>query len=83
MFVRFKALEGSTQSLQHVNSVSTTTCVGHGSTENAVFWDVTPCGYCENRCFRGTYHLHHQGGKNQRTRLIDSSIRVEGISEVG
>jgi hypothetical protein len=22
--------------------------------KNAVFWDVTPCGSCENRCFGGT-----------------------------
>jgi hypothetical protein len=24
---------------------------------NAVFWDVTPCSCCKNRCFRGTYRL--------------------------
>jgi hypothetical protein len=29
--------------------------------KNAVFWDVTPHGCCENRHFGGTYHLHHQG----------------------
>jgi hypothetical protein len=28
--------------------------------ENAVFWDVMPCGSCKNRYFRGTYRLHHQ-----------------------
>jgi hypothetical protein len=22
--------------------------------KNAIFWDVMPCGSCENRCFRGT-----------------------------
>jgi hypothetical protein len=22
--------------------------------KNAAFWDVTPCGSCESRCFRGT-----------------------------
>jgi hypothetical protein len=22
--------------------------------KNAVFWDVTPCGSCKNRCFGGT-----------------------------
>jgi hypothetical protein len=27
----------------------------------AVFWDVTPCGSSENRCFGETYRLHHQG----------------------
>jgi hypothetical protein len=29
--------------------------------KNAVFWDVTPRGYCMNRWFGGTYRLHHQG----------------------
>jgi hypothetical protein len=24
------------------------------------FWDVTPCGCCKNRRFRGTCRLHHQ-----------------------
>jgi hypothetical protein len=33
--------------------------------KNAVFWDVTLCGSCENRCFGGTYHLLHQGDKNR------------------
>jgi hypothetical protein len=33
--------------------------------ENVIFWDVTPCGYCKNRYFRGMYRLHHQGEKNQ------------------
>jgi hypothetical protein len=33
--------------------------------ENAVFWDVTPCGSCKNRRFEGTWRLHHQGEKNQ------------------
>jgi hypothetical protein len=32
--------------------------------KNAVFWDVTPCDPCMNRCFVGTYRLHHQGDKN-------------------
>jgi hypothetical protein len=31
--------------------------------KNAVFWDVTPCGY-KNRCLGGTQRLHHQGDKN-------------------
>jgi hypothetical protein len=35
---------------------------------NAVFWGVTPCDSCNNRCFRGTYRLHHQGEQNQRAR---------------
>jgi hypothetical protein len=32
--------------------------------KNAVFWDVTPCGSCKNRYFRGTYRLHLQGDTN-------------------
>jgi hypothetical protein len=35
---------------------------------NAVFWDVTPCGYCKNRRFGGTYRLHHQADKSRRAR---------------
>jgi hypothetical protein len=34
------------------------------SMKNAVFWDLTPCGSCKNRCFGGTYRLHHRGRKN-------------------
>jgi hypothetical protein len=26
---------------------------------NVIFWDVTHCGSCKNRHFRGTYHVHH------------------------
>jgi hypothetical protein len=26
-----------------------------------VFWDVLPCKIIVDRCFRGTYYLHHQG----------------------
>jgi hypothetical protein len=29
--------------------------------KNAVFWDVKPCGSCNNLSYGGTYHLHHQG----------------------
>jgi hypothetical protein len=36
--------------------------------KNAVFWDVTPCGFCKNLRFGGTYRLHHQGDKNRRAR---------------
>jgi hypothetical protein len=32
--------------------------------KNAVFWDMTPCGSCQNRYFGGTYPFRHQGGKN-------------------
>jgi hypothetical protein len=31
--------------------------------ENAVFWDVTPCGSCKKRFFGGTYWLYHQGDR--------------------
>jgi hypothetical protein len=36
--------------------------------KNVVFWGLMPCGSCENRCFWGTYRLHHQGDKNQRAK---------------
>jgi hypothetical protein len=36
--------------------------------KKAVIWDMTSCGPYKNRCFRGTFRLHHQVGKNQRTR---------------
>jgi hypothetical protein len=39
---------------------------------NAVFWDVTPCGSYKNRCLGGTYH-HHHGNKNRRVRNNVSS----------
>jgi hypothetical protein len=32
---------------------------------NGVFWDVTLCGPRKNQRFGGTWHLHHQGDKNQ------------------
>jgi hypothetical protein len=31
--------------------------------KNAVFWDVTLCKSCVNKCFGGTYRLHFQGRK--------------------
>jgi hypothetical protein len=31
---------------------------------NAVFWDVAPCGFIINRRFGGTCHLHLQGRRN-------------------
>jgi hypothetical protein len=31
--------------------------------ENAVFWDIMPCGTCTNQCFGRTYNLHHHGEK--------------------
>jgi hypothetical protein len=33
------------------------------NSENAVFWNVTPCGSCKNSSFGGTYRLHYQGDK--------------------
>jgi hypothetical protein len=35
--------------------------------EYIVSLDVTPCGSCNNRRFRGTYRLHLQSENNQRT----------------
>jgi hypothetical protein len=29
--------------------------------KNAIFWEMTPCGYSKNRRFGGTYRLRHQG----------------------
>jgi hypothetical protein len=37
---------------------------------NAVFWDLTPCGSYKNGCFGGMYHLHHEGGKNKQARNV-------------
>jgi hypothetical protein len=33
--------------------------------KNGVFWVVTPCGSCKNRCFGGTWRLLHEGDKNR------------------
>jgi hypothetical protein len=41
--------------------------------KNAIFWDVTPCGCCKNRCLGEMYRLHHQGDKNRRARNNVSS----------
>jgi hypothetical protein len=38
------------------------------TSKNAVFLEVTPCGFCKNWCFGGTYRLLNQGGKTQETR---------------
>jgi hypothetical protein len=55
--------------------------------ENAVFWDVTPCGSCKNRRFGGTYSLHHQGDQNRRARnnyvvVLRSVLRLPVIGNV-
>jgi hypothetical protein len=41
--------------------------------KNAVLWDETPCGFCKNRRFGGTYRLHHHTDNNQRARNNVSS----------
>jgi hypothetical protein len=41
--------------------------------KNAVFWDVTTPGSCNNWRFGGTYRLHHRGDKKRRTRSNISS----------
>jgi hypothetical protein len=38
------------------------------TTKNAVFWDVTPCGYCKNRSIERTYRHHHKGDKFRRVK---------------
>jgi hypothetical protein len=47
--------------------------VTSGKLKNAVFWDVTPWGFCNNRHFGGTYPLSHQGNKNRRARNVSSN----------
>jgi hypothetical protein len=48
--------------------------------KNVVLCHVTPFCSCNNRCFEGTYHLHHQGEKNQRARKNVSSSRFADSS---
>jgi hypothetical protein len=43
--------------------------------KNAIFCDVTRCGSCKNRRFRGTYQLH-QAEKYERTRNNVSSNQL-------
>jgi hypothetical protein len=45
--------------------------------KNVVFKDVSPCGSCRNRRYRGTYRLHLEGENNQRTKktLAISAVR--------
>jgi hypothetical protein len=40
--------------------------------KNGVFWDVTPCGSCKNRRFRGTWRLLYQGDKNLAACVVPS-----------
>jgi hypothetical protein len=51
--------------------------------ENVVFWDMTPCGSCENRSVGGKYPLHHEGEKNQRAKNNGSSYTYRHIAEDG
>jgi hypothetical protein len=64
--------------------------------KNAVFWDATLCGSCENRCFGGVYSLISRVTRISelatavalvRTDISDerivSIIRVKRISELG
>jgi hypothetical protein len=41
--------------------------------KNDVLWDVTLCASSKNRCFVGTFRLHHQGHKIRRARNNVSS----------
>jgi hypothetical protein len=47
--------------------------------KNAVFWDVTSCGSCNNWRFGGTQRLHHQGDKNRWAR--DVSLATDACCE--
>jgi tRNA splicing endonuclease len=42
--------------------------------KNAVFWDLTPRGFCMKRRFGGKYRLHHQGEKNQQAQLLVTAL---------
>jgi hypothetical protein len=43
---------------------------------NAVLWDVTPCGSCNNQRFGVTYPLHHQGEKISKLRTSVTSKSI-------
>jgi hypothetical protein len=49
----------------------------------AIFWVVTPCDPGKNRRFGGTYHLHHQGDKNQRARNDSSNQQLKHAADDG
>jgi hypothetical protein len=50
-------------------------------TRNAILWDVMPCGFCQNRCFRGTYQLHQHGDKNWWARNVSSNQQLNYIAK--
>jgi hypothetical protein len=43
--------------------------------QNAVFWDVKPCGCCSNRRFGGTSRLHHKCDRRQRATKCFRNVR--------
>jgi hypothetical protein len=48
--------------------------------ENFVFFNVTPCGSCNNRRSRRTYRLHHQG---ENTVIFRSVLRLPVNGNIG
>jgi hypothetical protein len=42
--------------------------------KNSIFLNVTPCGSCKNRYFRGTYRFHHKGDQNQQATVFLRSV---------
>jgi hypothetical protein len=42
--------------------------------KNVVFWDVTPCGSCNDGRFGGTYSLHHQGAAVGHENILKSNV---------
>jgi hypothetical protein len=50
--------------------------------KNGVFWDVTPCGPCNNRRFGGTSRLLHQGDKNRCVRRFQITASVVPSSPI-
>jgi hypothetical protein len=45
-----------------------------------VFWDVTHCGSCKNRRFKGTYVFHHQDVNSQRRENLKFSEMFSPIT---
>jgi hypothetical protein len=41
-----------------------------GNYDKCRFWDLLQCGSCRTRRFAGRYHLHIQGGNNQRLKTL-------------
>jgi heterodisulfide reductase subunit C len=51
--------------------------------KSVVIWDVTPCGSCKIRCFRGTYLRHHHSEENQQARNINSDYQLKHTTKKG